>query len=56
MILAHNHPSRFSEPSNADRDITGRICSAAELLDIRALDHIVVGDSECVPFVERGWI
>ena len=56
MILAHNHPSRFAEPSNADRDITGRICSAVGLLDIRALDHIAVGDSECVSFVERGWI
>jgi DNA repair protein RadC len=56
MILAHNHPSRFVESSNADRDITGRIFSAAELSDIRALDHIAVGDSECVSFVERGWI
>ena len=56
MILAHNHPSGVAEPSNADRDITTRICSAAELLDIRVLDHIVVGDTECVSFAERGWM
>lgn len=56
MILAHNHPSGVAEPSSADRDITSRICSAAELLDIRVLDHIVVGDTECVSFAERGWI
>jgi len=56
MILAHNHPSGVAEPSSADRDITSRICSAAELLDIRVLDHIMVGDTECVSFAERGWI
>ena len=56
MILAHNHPSGIAEPSDADRDITRRICSAAELLDMRVLDHIVVGDIDCVSFAERGWL
>ncbi|WP_151702188.1 RadC family protein [Nitrincola alkalilacustris] len=56
MILAHNHPSGIAEPSMADRQITDRLKSALELVDIRVLDHMVVGDSEVVSFAERGWI
>lgn len=54
VILAHNHPSGIAEPSQADEMITGRLRDALALVDIRVLDHIVVGDGACVSFVERG--
>jgi DNA repair protein RadC len=53
VILAHNHPSGQPEPSNADKRITERIKSALALLDIRVLDHIIVGDS-CYSFAQSG--
>jgi DNA repair protein RadC len=54
VILAHNHPSGVAEPSDADRLITGRIRSALELVDIRLLDHFIVGESECLSLGSRG--
>jgi DNA repair protein RadC len=54
MILAHNHPSGVAEPSNSDRLITGRIVSALALLDIKVLDHLVIGDGESISFAEKG--
>jgi DNA repair protein RadC len=54
VILAHNHPSGIAEPSQADELITGRLREALALVDIRVLDHIVVGDAACVSFAERG--
>ena len=56
VILAHNHPSGIAEPSQADELITGRLRDALALVDIRVLDHIVVGDGACVSFAERGLI
>jgi DNA repair protein RadC len=56
LILSHNHPSGVAEPSRADRNITERIQSALALVDIRVLDHLVVGDADVVSFAERGWI
>ncbi|SHO57623.1 RadC family protein [Vibrio quintilis] len=56
LILAHNHPSGVAEPSQSDRHITRRIVDALNLVDIRVLDHFVVGDGEVVSFAERGWI
>lgn len=56
VILAHNHPSGVAEPSQADRDLTRRLQQALELVEVRVLDHIVVGDGEPVAFAERGWI
>ena len=56
LILAHNHPSGVAEPSQADRRITRRLSDALALVDIRVLDHFVVGDGEVVSFAERGWI
>lgn len=56
LILAHNHPSGVAEPSQSDRRITRRISDALALVDIRVLDHFVVGDGEVISFVERGWI
>ncbi|MGL4544135.1 MAG: RadC family protein [Plesiomonas sp.] len=56
LILSHNHPSGVAEPSRADRSITQNIQQACGLVDIRVLDHIVVGIGETVSFAERGWI
>jgi len=56
VILAHNHPSGVAEPSAADRHITQKLKSALELVDIRILDHLVVGDRDCTSFAERGWL
>ncbi len=55
LILAHNHPSGIAEPSEADRHITQRLKDALALVDVRVLDHVVVGD-ETVSLAERGWI
>lgn len=54
VILAHNHPSGVAEPSAADQAITRRLREALNLVDIRVLDHIVVGDGETVSFADRG--
>lgn len=56
LIFAHNHPSGVAEPSQADRNITDRLKSSLALVDIRVLDHFVIGDGEAVSFAERGWI
>lgn len=55
VILAHNHPSGVAEPSEADKRITGRLIQSLALIDVRVLDHIVVG-KESVSFAERGLI
>lgn len=54
LILAHNHPSGVAEPSVADEQLTQQLVAACRLVDIRVLDHMVVGDSEVVSFAERG--
>ncbi len=54
VILAHNHPSGAAEPSRADEFLTRALTSALQLIDIRVLDHLVVGRSEVVSFAERG--
>lgn len=54
VIFSHNHPSGIAEPSMADQRITRRLQDALELVDIRVLDHLVVGDGEIVSFAERG--
>ncbi|MBW7981056.1 RadC family protein [Enterobacillus tribolii] len=56
LILAHNHPSGMAEPSMADRQLTEKVVQACALLEIRVLDHIVVGQGQSVSFAERGWI
>ncbi|KQN63284.1 DNA repair protein RadC [Erwinia sp. E602] len=56
IILAHNHPSGVAEPSQADRDITAQIVRACSLMDIRVLDHMVIGHGQYVSFAERGWL
>ncbi|ROT98897.1 JAB domain-containing protein [Marinobacter sp. R17] len=54
VIFAHNHPSGVAEPSQADISLTRRLSDALQLLDIRVLDHMVVGHGEVVSLAERG--
>lgn len=56
VVLAHNHPSGIAEPSQSDNSITKRVVEALRLVDIRVLDHFVVGDVEVVSMAERGLI
>lgn len=56
VILAHNHPSGVAEPSQSDRLITERLEKALGLVDIRVLDHLVIGDGYCTSFADRGWL
>ena len=54
LIFAHNHPSGIAEPSQADQRITTRLCEALALVDIRVLDHMIVGDGAVLSMAERG--
>ncbi|HEV2111270.1 MAG TPA: DNA repair protein RadC [Gammaproteobacteria bacterium] len=56
LIFAHNHPSGVAEPSDADRRLTQRLKDALALVEVRVLDHFVVGDGDVVSFAERGWL
>jgi DNA repair protein RadC len=56
ILVAHSHPSGLAEPSDADRRITERLKQALDLVDIRLLDHLVVGGLDIVSFAERGWL
>ncbi len=56
VIFAHNHPSGHTEPSIADRKITRHLIEALAILDIRVLDHIIVGHDKVTSFVEEGLI
>ena len=56
VLVAHNHPSGVVEPSAADRAVTSRLKQALALLDIRLLDHVVVGGTESLSMAERGWL
>lgn len=54
VIVVHNHPSGVAEPSAADQALTRRLKSALALVDVRLIDHIVVGDGDLVSLSERG--
>jgi DNA repair protein RadC len=54
VILAHNHPSGVLEPSQPDELITRRLREALGLIDVRVLDHVIVGDGRCYSFAEHG--
>lgn len=56
VIFAHNHPSGLSEPSSADKWLTNRLKEALGLVDIKVLDHMIVGDESVMSFAERGLI
>lgn len=54
VIFFHNHPSGLAEPSNADELITRRLLDALKLIDVRVLDHLIIGDGAVFSFVEHG--
>ena len=54
LVVAHGHPSGVAEPSATDRVLTKRLAEALALVDVRLIDHFVVGDGEVVSFAERG--
>lgn len=56
VMLGHNHPSGSSEPSASDRAVTQRLVNALRLIDIRVLDHFVIGDGPATSFASRGWL
>lgn len=56
VIVGHNHPSGSAEPSAADRAVTARLKQALALVDVRLLDHFVVGDGPPVSLAARGWV
>lgn len=56
VIVGHNHPSGNPEPSAADRAVTARLKQALGLVDVRLLDHFVVGDGPAVSMAARGWV
>ncbi|MFN3586335.1 MAG: RadC family protein [Moraxellaceae bacterium] len=56
VILAHNHPSGVAEPSGADRHLTERLRQALDLIEVRVLDHLVIGEGRPASFAERGWL
>lgn len=55
VVLAHNHPSGVAEPSQSDQQITDKLKAALQLIDVRILDHFIIGD-EVTSFAERGLI
>ncbi|MCP3043095.1 JAB domain-containing protein [Xanthomonas euvesicatoria] len=55
VILFHNHPSGNPEPSEADRKVTERLKQALALLDIRVLDHLIIGGRQHTSLAARGW-
>ena len=56
VVLAHNHPSGSPEPSQADIHLTHRLTELLRQVDIRVLDHIVVGAGSCVSLASRGLV
>jgi len=56
IIIAHNHPSGDPTPSQEDHVLTARLVSAGDVLGIRVLDHVVIGDARYVSFADQGWL
>lgn len=56
VIFLHNHPSGDPQPSQEDRLLTDRLVSAGEILGIRVLDHLIIGDGKYVSFADHGWM
>jgi len=56
VIFSHNHPSGCPEPSNADRVLTQRLTEALALVEVRVLDHIIIGEGRPLSLAEFGWI
>ncbi len=56
VVMAHNHPSGFTNPSQADKLITERLVQVLGMVDVRVLDHLIVGGSDIYSFAEHGLI
>ena len=56
VIFVHNHPSGDPEASPEDRALTRRLVSAGEIIGIRVLDHVIIGDRQYVSFADQGWL
>lgn len=56
VIFVHNHPSGDPEASPEDRALTRRLVSAGEIMGIRVLDHVIIGDRQYVSFADQGWL
>ena len=56
VIFCHNHPSGISLPSEADRTLTQRLTEALDLIEVRVLDHFIVGEGQPLSMVEHGWM
>lgn len=56
VIFLHNHPSGDPTPSSEDRALTARLVSAGDVLGIRVLDHVIVGDRSYISFADKGWL
>ena len=56
VIVAHNHPSGVVDPSAADRVVTTRLKQALALVDVRLLDHFIVGGRQSLSMAEKGWV
>lgn len=56
LILCHNHPSGIAEPSQADRVLTQRLQKALDLIDVRVLDHFIIGEGDPLSMSEYGWM
>lgn len=56
VIFVHNHPSGDPEASPEDRALTHRLVSAGEIIGIRVLDHVIIGDRQYVSFADKGWL
>jgi DNA repair protein RadC len=56
VILAHNHPSGCSDPSQSDKQMTQRITDALNMIDVRVLDHLIIGGTSICSFAEQGLI
>lgn len=56
VIIAHNHPSGVTDASKSDRAIASRIVNSLGLVEVRVLDHFIIGDGDTLSFAERGWL
>jgi DNA repair protein RadC len=56
VILAHNHPSGVAKPSSSDRELTRELSQTLSIVDVKVVDHLIVGDYEVASFAEYGWL
>jgi DNA repair protein RadC len=55
-VLAHNHPSGLVQPSGADQALTQALRAALALVDVKVLDHMIVGPGQALSMAERGYL